>query len=62
MAWAWQLEHGKGKPLPGKTHYHFKHDLDKEVKSQVHAAAQKNGGLPRVIVTGALGRCGTGWV
>ncbi|KAL2057370.1 hypothetical protein ABVK25_002423 [Lepraria finkii] len=61
MNWAWQIEHGKEPPLPGKRHYHYKDDLDKEVKEQVSKGAQKNGGrLPRVLVIGALGRCGTG--
>ena len=61
MNWAWQIEHGKEPPLPGKKHYHYKDDLDKEVKEQVSKGAQKNGGrLPRVLVIGALGRCGTG--
>lgn len=61
MDWAWQLEHGKEHPLPGKTYYHYKDDLDKEVKEQMSKGVHKNGGrMPRVIVTGALGRCGTG--
>lgn len=63
MDWAWQIEHGKEQPLPGKSHYHHKDQLDKEVKEQVLQGAQKNGGrLPRVLVTGALGRCGSGFV
>lgn len=61
MDWAWQLEHGKAPPLPGKTHYHHKEELDQEVKEQVSRAVQKNGGkLPWVLITGALGRCGRG--
>ncbi len=63
MDWAWQLEQGNNTPLPGKSHYAFKDDLDKEVKELVSKGAAKNGGrLPRVLVTGALGRCGKGSV
>lgn len=62
MNWSWQLKHGRGSPLPGKSHYAFKEDLDKEVKELVSEGAKINGHLPRVLVTGALGRCGKGLI
>lgn len=61
MDWAWQLEHGKQPPLPGKSPYQHKSDLDKEVKEQVTKAIHKIGGKsPRVLIIGSLGRCGRG--
>ncbi|KAL8735347.1 MAG: hypothetical protein Q9166_000892 [cf. Caloplaca sp. 2 TL-2023] len=61
MDWAWQLEHGKQPPLPGKSHYQYKGDLDKEVKEHVIKGVEKYNGIkPRVMVLGALGRCGRG--
>ncbi len=61
LDWAWQLEHGNKKALPGKGHYQRKSDLDSEVKEQVSKGVQKNKGKPpRVLVIGALGRCGRG--
>ena len=61
MDWAWQLEHGKQPPLPGKSHYQYKKDLDREVKEQVTKGIQKNAGIsPRVHIIGSLGRCGRG--
>ena len=63
MDWAWQLEHGKNSPLPGKSHYGFKEDLDMEVKDLVSKGVRKNDGkFPSVLVTGALGRCGKGLI
>ena len=48
-------------PLPGKTHYAYKKDLDDEVKASVAKGAQSNGGkLPQIFIMGYLGRCGTG--
>ena len=59
MDWAWQL--GNKEALPGKSHYQHKSDLDSEVKEQVSKAVQKNKGkTPRVLIIGALGRCGKG--
>lgn len=61
LDWAWQMR-GQKDPLPGKTPYSFKGDLDKEVCAEVAAAARDHnqGKLPRVLVIGARGRCGTG--
>ena len=61
LAWVWQLEHGNKEALPSKGHYQRKNDLDSEVKEQVSRGVQKNKGrAPRVLVIGALGRCGKG--
>ena len=61
LNWAWQLVHGKDSPLPAQSHYQSQQDLDKHVKDEVLKAVSINGGkLPRVLVIGALGRCGTG--
>lgn len=61
LDWAWQLEHGTKEALPSKSHYQHKSDLDSEVKEQVSKGVQKNKGKPpRVLVIGALGRCGSG--
>lgn len=61
LDWAWQLEYGNKEALPSKSHYQHKSDLDSEVKEQVSKGVQKNNGkTPRVLVIGALGRCGSG--
>ena len=61
LDWAWQLEHGNKEALPGKSHYSHKDHLDSEVKEQVLKGVQKNRGKePRVMILGALGRCGKG--
>lgn len=61
LDWAWQLEHGGKKALPSKSHYQRKSDLDVEVKDQVSKGVATNKGQPpRVLVLGALGRCGRG--
>lgn len=61
LDWAWQLEHGSKEALPSKSHYQHKSDLDVEVKDQVSKGVATNKGqLPRVLVLGALGRCGRG--
>ncbi|KAL2122777.1 hypothetical protein VTJ04DRAFT_3232 [Mycothermus thermophilus] len=59
-AWAWQLEHGAEKPFPGVESYPNETALLEDVKKALAAGAEKAGRLPRVIVIGALGRCGTG--
>ncbi len=62
MAWAWQLTHGKDHPLPGVTAYENEGALIKDVKDAVEKGRAKAGRLPRVLVIGALGRCGKGAV
>ena len=63
MDWAWQLEHegDASEPLPAKTPYQNETHLIKEVKAELEKGlAKTNGEYPRVLVIGALGRCGTG--
>jgi len=61
LDWAWQLEHSKREGLPSTSHYQHKSDLDSEVKEQVSKGVQKNKGKPpRILILGALGRCGGG--
>ena len=62
MAWAWQLTHGKDELLPGVTPYENEAALIKDVKEAVETGKGKTGHLPRVLVIGALGRCGSGAV
>ncbi|KAK4162170.1 hypothetical protein QBC43DRAFT_242240 [Cladorrhinum sp. PSN259] len=58
--WAWQLNHSE--PFPGVKSYPNEDALITNVKKAVDSGAQKAGRLPRVIVIGALGRCGSGAV
>lgn len=59
--WAWQLQHGAKIPLPGKKPYNTESDLLTEVKSDVDTGVAKNNGKPpRILIIGALGRCGRG--
>lgn len=62
MTWGWQLTHGKDEPLPGVKPYENEKLLIDEVKKSVAAGKDKTGKLPRVLVIGALGRCGRGAV
>ena len=62
MAWAWQLTHGKDEPLPGVTPYENEAALIEDVKKAVQEGKLKGSRLPRVLVIGALGRCGKGAV
>ncbi|KAL8659970.1 MAG: hypothetical protein Q9226_000133 [Calogaya cf. arnoldii] len=58
--WAWQIQH-PDTPLPGKKPYNTQSDLVREVKSDVAAGvAMHDGKAPRVLIIGALGRCGRG--
>jgi len=62
--WAWQKRTGgTGEDHPAVTPYPNETALLKEVKEQLAAAVELNGGkYPQVIVIGALGRCGSGAV
>lgn len=62
MTWAWQLTHGKDEPLPGVTPYENEDLLINDVKKAIAEGKAKAGRLPRVLVIGALGRCGRGAV
>ena len=58
--WAWQLNHSE--PFPGVESYPNESALITNVKKALDAGAKKAGRMPRVIVIGALGRCGSGAV
>ncbi|KAM3414994.1 Saccharopine dehydrogenase [Cercospora zeina] len=62
MTWAHQLVHGKDSPLPGVTAYENEGLLIDDVKKHIEAGKAQGGRLPRVLVIGALGRCGRGAV
>ncbi|KAH9906359.1 hypothetical protein F4778DRAFT_769454 [Xylariomycetidae sp. FL2044] len=59
--WAWQLTH-PGEPLPGVESYPNEDTLVADIKKDLAEGQAKAGRLPRVIVIGALGRCGRGAV
>ena len=47
--------------MPGKHFYHNENDLIKDVQAELEAGLLENDGKrPRVLVIGALGRCGRG--
>ncbi|KAJ4295912.1 Saccharopine dehydrogenase [Collariella sp. IMI 366227] len=58
--WAWQLNHSE--PFPGVESYPNEDALIANVSKALNEGAKKAGRLPRVIVIGALGRCGSGAV
>ena len=64
QVWAWQKRTGgDGSDYPAVKPYPNETALLEEVREQVKAAVEVNGGTwPRVIVIGALGRCGSGAV
>ena len=59
-AWAWQLTHPANEPLPGVSSYDNQDLLIEDVRSALALGVEKRGKEPRVIVIGALGRCGKG--
>jgi saccharopine dehydrogenase (NAD+, L-lysine-forming) len=61
-SWAWQLNNPADKPMPGVTSYPSRDLLLEDVKSKVLEGESKAGRKPRVLVIGALGRCGRGAV
>ena len=62
MNWAWQLMHPGGEPLPAVQSYASEETLVAHVKKALGDGQVKSGRAPRVIVIGALGRCGRGAV
>ncbi|KAL3493634.1 hypothetical protein BJX62DRAFT_223681 [Aspergillus germanicus] len=60
--WAWQLTHPEGEPLPGETPYANQQLLIESVKESLTAGQKQSGKTPRILVIGALGRCGRGAV
>ncbi len=57
--WAWQINH-KGTPFPAVEAYPNEESLIVDVKKAMKEAIEKSGKAPRVLVIGALGRCGSG--
>ncbi|KAL1993696.1 hypothetical protein VTN49DRAFT_2365 [Thermomyces lanuginosus] len=60
--WAWQLTHSKDELLPGESPYPNEAALIDSVKEALETGKQKAGRGPKILVIGALGRCGTGAV
>lgn len=60
--WAWQLTHPNGEAFPGVSSYPNEHALIDHVKQAISQGTSKSGKAPRVLVIGALGRCGSGAV
>jgi saccharopine dehydrogenase (NAD+, L-lysine-forming) len=59
-AWAWQVAH-PGQEMPGVSSYAHEELLLTDVRASVKTGTDKIGGRPpRVMVIGALGRCGKG--
>lgn len=59
-AWAWQLNHPVDQPLPAVESYANQTMLLDDIRAQMAEGHAKAGRHPRVIVIGALGRCGKG--
>ncbi|KAI9872875.1 MAG: Saccharopine dehydrogenase, partial [Pleopsidium flavum] len=61
QTWAWQLTH-PNESLPAVSSYANEDLLLDDVRSALEEGQNKAGKLPRVLVIGALGRCGRGAV
>ncbi|KAF2094994.1 saccharopine dehydrogenase [Rhizodiscina lignyota] len=66
--WVWQLEHGD-KPLPGmdtftngRGYYENEDQMLEQLRGDIAKGEKIAGRMPRVLVIGALGRCGRGAV
>ncbi|KAK4910580.1 Saccharopine dehydrogenase, partial [Elasticomyces elasticus] len=62
MAWAWQLENPEAKTMPGVKSYPEQDALLTAVKANLQQGEAVANRKPRVLVIGALGRCGRGAV
>ncbi|PWY84505.1 cysteine proteinase [Aspergillus sclerotioniger CBS 115572] len=60
--WAWQLTHPEGEPLPAESPYANQDRLIESVKESLEAGKKQSGRSPKILVIGALGRCGSGAV
>jgi saccharopine dehydrogenase (NAD+, L-lysine-forming) len=58
---AWQINH-KDQPFPPVSPYPNEDALVADVKKAVAQGTEKTGKAPRVLIIGALGRCGGGAV
>jgi saccharopine dehydrogenase (NAD+, L-lysine forming) len=61
-AWAWQINNPSSKSFPGVKPYANQDLLRDDVRSRMAEGEAKAGHKPRVLVIGALGRCGSGAV
>lgn len=52
QAWAWQIEHGGGKKMPGVKPYKNEHDLIVSIKTCLAQGEQHSGRKPRALVIG----------
>ncbi|OQE47328.1 hypothetical protein PENCOP_c001G05705 [Penicillium coprophilum] len=59
--WAWQLTH-PNETLPGEVPYANQTRLVESVKESLEAGMKVAGKAPKILVIGALGRCGSGAV
>ncbi|KXG46929.1 uncharacterized protein PGRI_036750 [Penicillium griseofulvum] len=59
--WAWQLTH-PNETLPGEVPYANQDRLVESVKESLEAGMKIAGKAPKILVIGALGRCGSGAV
>lgn len=60
--WAWQLTHPASEPFPSVSSYPTEAALLVDIKNALAEGQAKSGREPRVLVIGALGRCGSGAV
>ncbi|KAK2788061.1 Saccharopine dehydrogenase, partial [Onygenales sp. PD_10] len=67
--WTWQLEHPDGPPLPGvdeftdgRGYYMNETEMINQIREDVERGEKIAGRRPRVLIIGALGRCGRGAV
>lgn len=60
--WSWQLHHKAAEPFPSVSCYPNEIELISDVKKAISDGIKKSGREPRVIIIGALGRCGSGAV
>ncbi|KAJ5674180.1 Saccharopine dehydrogenase [Penicillium macrosclerotiorum] len=60
--WAWQLAHPNGEVLPGEVPYANQDLLIESVKETLETGKKVAGRFPKILVIGALGRCGKGAV
>jgi hypothetical protein len=58
---AWQINH-KDQPFPSVSSYPNEDALVADVKKAIRQGTEKTGKAPRVLIIGALGRCGSGAV
>ena len=62
QTWAWQLSHPRGEALPAVSSYRNEGLLLEDIRTFIAEGRKISGRHPRVLVIGALGRCGRGAV